>query len=201
MNREKALHLSGGLETLHDALPSSGRLMAVLRAIVQAPVHWLNRTNGLPCFAAITLQGAVLDLFIRYVDPLLIHVHLHTACGQAIERRAGGPSPPARCRQIPGPRGPSRRRTHQQSERDCLRSHSHLGSQEAGSPADGPHPQRNASSRPPPTIISLADQSVSTQAGPNADFLTERDKRLRSFAALRSLMDNSSGCVNRFRAT
>jgi hypothetical protein len=38
MNREKALGLAGGLEALHDALASSGRLMAVLRTIVQASV-------------------------------------------------------------------------------------------------------------------------------------------------------------------
>ena len=40
------------------------------------------------CFATITRQGAVLDLFVRHVDPLLIHVHLHAACGQAIQRWA-----------------------------------------------------------------------------------------------------------------
>jgi hypothetical protein len=38
--------------------------------------------------AAIAQQGAVLDPFVRHVDPLLIHVHLHTACGQAIQRWA-----------------------------------------------------------------------------------------------------------------
>ena len=36
----------------------------------------------------ISEQGAVLDAFVRYVDPLLIHEHLHAACGKAIHRRA-----------------------------------------------------------------------------------------------------------------
>lgn len=36
MNREEALGLTGRFEALHDALASSGRLMAVLGAIVQA---------------------------------------------------------------------------------------------------------------------------------------------------------------------
>ena len=38
VNREKALCLPGGLEALHDALASSDGLMAVLSAIVQAPM-------------------------------------------------------------------------------------------------------------------------------------------------------------------
>ena len=36
MNREKTLSLPSGLEALHDPLASSGRLMTILRAIVQA---------------------------------------------------------------------------------------------------------------------------------------------------------------------
>ncbi len=40
------------------------------------------------CFAAVTWQGAILDAFVRHVDPSLIYVHLHPACGKAIHRRA-----------------------------------------------------------------------------------------------------------------
>jgi hypothetical protein len=34
VNRAKTLGLTGRFEALHDALPSSGRLMTVLRAVV-----------------------------------------------------------------------------------------------------------------------------------------------------------------------
>jgi hypothetical protein len=56
-------------------------------------IRLVERTAPMPSvgLTRISEQGAVLDAFGRYVDPLLIHEHLHAACGKAIHRRAAIP--------------------------------------------------------------------------------------------------------------
>ncbi len=60
MNREEALRLPGGLEALHDALTSSGWLVAILCSIVQSsmlPMLYIGH-NG-------SLGGGIAGEFVR----------------------------------------------------------------------------------------------------------------------------------------
>ena len=64
VNGEETLRPLGGLEALHDALPSSGRLMAVLGAIVQAFVLPMLDTRH-----DLSLGRAIAGQLIRDHDP------------------------------------------------------------------------------------------------------------------------------------